>query len=157
MLFGTATPAGENSNVNQSQGYNAKTDEAFFNEDCHFSQEDYDNIDEAFDDLDDEQAQGAKSFFKSFMDFVNDSTFRDSCEDASKRYGVPPQTVAKNFVTKVLTTVGSIIGRTISTIGNIAQTFISVVCAIARGAVDLIVKAGNVFAGFVSMGNYQAA
>ena len=109
---------------------------------------------------DTEDVKEAKSTFKSFLNYIAGSAFKEDVEETAEKYKVPPKQLAKNFITKALGILGDVLGIAVSTVGNVLHTILGVIYTIAKGTVDVLVKAGNAVARFVSFNqtnSYAAA
>lgn len=95
----------------------------------------------------DEEVAKAKGMLNNLMDWLNDTTsdhgFKAKCEEQSKKTGIPAKSIAKNFLDKMLGTIGDILGIAIGTVRNAFGTVVDILSAVLKGAVGLICNVAN--------------
>lgn len=97
-----------------------------------------------------EKEKKAMGFLSQLKGYMHSAEFKKDIEEASKKHGIPPKQLAKNFFTKALGVVGDILGIAISAVCNAGHMIINIASTIAHGIVELISNIANAVASMVT-------
>lgn len=104
-----------------------------------------------------EKVQESKNFLNWFRNYIGSQNFKDSVNNASIKYNVPPKAVAKNFFENILGTIGDVLGVAIGTVRNVGHTIVDIITAVLHGGVNLICNIANALASIVTLNKTNTA